>query len=152
MGGIEDVDVHVRPVHVLQAGLDVPADLGPDRGQGVGSAGWKGPAAGIHVRAARESERILASQRAPGLDGLDDRGAATEERVRVAGLGMPGNRLAELLVRLVVRGIEVVAVEAVGPLYDVGIEVDDRAPVAAHRVAWRAAAASALAKSASENP
>ena len=72
-------------------------------------------------------------ERPAGLDGLDDRCAAAEERVPVARFGLPGHGVTELLIGVAVGGIDVVAVEAIRPLHDVAIEVDHRMAVPAHR-------------------
>jgi hypothetical protein len=130
--GIEDVHVHLTAVHVLEAGLDVPAHLGPDRREAVDPAGRECFAASFHVGPPGEPESVAAAQGPAGLDGIDDGRAAAEERVPVARFGLPGHGDAKLLIGVAIGGIHVVPIETIRPLHDVAIEVDHRMAVPAH--------------------
>jgi hypothetical protein len=132
VGRIEHADVHAGAIHVLEAGLDVPAHLGADRRQRLHAPGRERPATALHTRPPGEPERVAPAERPASLDRLDERRAAAEERVRVACLGLLLEGLTQLPVRVLIRGIEIVAVEAVRPLHDVGIEVDHRRAVPTH--------------------
>ena len=130
--GIEDVDVHQRAVHVLQAGLDVPAHLGPDRRKRIHASRRERHSPPRHGGPPGQPEGVATPEGPPGLDRLHDRGPAAEERVRVARLRLSGDGAAELLVGVVIGGVEVVAVETIHAFHDVGIEVDHRGSVPAH--------------------
>ena len=74
----------MRAVHVLEPGLDVPIDLGPDRRQRVLASRWESDATVLHLGAGGEAEGVANAERTAGLDLFDDRGGAAEQRIAVA--------------------------------------------------------------------
>src|SRR5579875_1623317 len=132
MGRKEDADIDARLVHVLQPRLHVPADLGTNGRQRRAAAGREGEAAARHVRAPRQAERVAHAERPAGLDRFDDRSAAAEQRVALALLFLQGDGLAQPLIGSAVGGIDIVLVELIGALADMGIHIDDALAVPAH--------------------
>src|SRR5699024_1047731 len=128
----QHVDVDMGAVHVLEPRLRVPVDLGADRRQRVLAAWRKRLAAVLHFGARRDPERIAYPERATGLDLLDHRGGAAEQRVAVTLRLLPNARLEQDVERRAVFGVEVVLEELVGALTDMRVHVDDGVAVIGH--------------------
>ena len=126
------VDVHRRSIHVLEPRFDVPVHLRADRRQRILAARWEGDAAVLHLRSPAATVGVANAKRPTGLDLFDNRVTAAEQRVAVALRLLLCDRLTELLVRAAVFRIDVVLVEAVGALADMGIHVDHGVAVPAH--------------------
>src|SRR5262245_48016025 len=99
---------------------------------GGSASGRERLAAAAHLGPVAQTVRVARAERAPGLDRLDDRGTAAEERVPVARLRLLRDAVAELLIRLAVGRVDVVLIEAIRTLHDVRIQVDHDLAVPAH--------------------